>query len=84
MIREILWVHVGAGILSLLLGLGVFILRKGDSIHVRAGKLYALMMFIIFDKQIMNVDFLTPVIDGLSHTILGTIAIRNFSKPFRN
>lgn len=48
MIREILWVHVGAGILSLLLGLGVFILRKGDSIHVRAGKLYALMMFIVF------------------------------------
>lgn len=48
MLEMILWIHVGAGILSLLFGLIVFILKKGDRRHVQIGNIYSLMMFVVF------------------------------------
>ena len=40
--------HVFAGILSLLSGLLIFILKKGTGLHVRVGKLYELSMLFVF------------------------------------
>ena len=48
MLSVILWVHVLAGMLSLISGLIVFISRKGDKLHVLLGWLYSFFMFIVF------------------------------------
>lgn len=48
MVSAILWVHVLAGMLSLISGLIVFISRKGDKLHVLLGWLYSFSMFVVF------------------------------------
>lgn len=48
MVDKVLIVHVGAGILSLLSGLLVFMLPKGGHNHTLTGKIYAVMMFAVF------------------------------------
>lgn len=48
LIKVLLFVHVFAGILSLLTGLMEFILQKGTVFHKRIGKVYYLAMFIVF------------------------------------
>lgn len=48
MADKILMAHVFAGIISLLSGVLVFVLKKGTPYHVRIGKLYNIAMLIVF------------------------------------
>ena len=47
-VKVVLIVHVISGILSLLTGLLVFILKKGTSLHIQIGKAYYAAMTIVF------------------------------------
>ena len=51
-VKAVLTVHVIAGILSLLTGLLVFILKKGTPLHVRIGKAYYAAMTIVFVSSV--------------------------------
>lgn len=51
-IKIVLSVHVIAGILSLLTGLLIFILKKGTSLHVNIGKTYYAAMTIVFVSSV--------------------------------
>lgn len=51
-VKVVLIVHVIAGILSLLTGLLVFILKKGTSLHIQIGKAYYAAMTIVFVSSV--------------------------------
>lgn len=48
MIDILLFSHVTAGIVALLTGLMVFLLKKGTILHVNIGTIYTYMMYVVF------------------------------------
>lgn len=46
--EHILWIHIVAGAISLLIGLFVFLMKKGGIYHKRLGEIYFWAMFVVF------------------------------------
>ena len=73
----LLWIHIGAGSVALLLGALAVIFRKGGPIHVRAGIGFAVAMLVLA----LSADVLAPVVGApnrLSSLFVGYFVITSW------
>ena len=70
MVDILLFIHVLAGIVALITGLMIFLLKKGTVLHVNIGTIYAYMMYL---------TFITGTVVSIIHSNLFLLTVGFFS-----